>query len=432
MSDLTKEISSGEHKEVLWNKNGVFLRKWNEETQDYCPEQMRIVNKSILFTKDNWKTSACAIGEFHYVDPNDKTGTRVVETYGINAETLIGKLIMGEELMMTNSNGSMTFDDSGLSINTKNGNFSFSIANKEGKKVFDVDASTGNVKFSGNLEGATGSFNGKLISATGSFNGDVMAQNFTFSQYVEEESMDAKYMLGKIDTTEIPTDKNGMYLGIFYKTDETNNSYSLGAGFGVNMAESGYGDANIYGEEILICPGIGGCNIEGRLSVLEDSTFEGILNASEISVSGEKSRIVDTPDGTLSLHAYETPTPYFGDIGTSTLNDKGLDIIQIEYLFSNTINTNVEYSVFLQKEGQGDLWVSEKDPLYFIVRGTPNLKYSWELKAVQRDYECIDLNEHSDQLKLVADDKSDNEVSDILNGIISDLDREEENFYEDN
>ena len=28
-------------------------------------------------------------------------------------------------------------------------------------------------------------------------------------------------------------------------------------------------------------------------------------------------------------------------------------------------------------------------PLYFVVKGTPELKYSWEIKAVQRDYEHI-------------------------------------------
>ena len=133
MSDLTKEISSGEHKEILWDKNGLLFRKWNEETQDYFPEQMRIINKT-------------AIGEYHYADQTGK----ILETYGINAETVIGKLIMGEQLMMINSNGSMTFNDSGLTIETKtSGGFGFTIK-KEGKNVLYVDGS-GNVNFAGNL-----------------------------------------------------------------------------------------------------------------------------------------------------------------------------------------------------------------------------------------------------------------------------------------
>ena len=41
----------------------------------------------------------------------------------------------------------------------------------------------------------------------------------------------------------------------------------------------------------------------------------------------------------------------------------------------------------MQKEGQGDIWVEEKTDSYFVVRGTENLKFSWEIKAIQKDYE---------------------------------------------
>ena len=40
---------------------------------------------------------------------------------------------------------------------------------------------------------------------------------------------------------------------------------------------------------------------------------------------------------------------------------------------------------FLQKEGQGDIWVSRKDTQFFIVKGTPGLHFSWEIKARQFD-----------------------------------------------
>ena len=67
-------------------------------------------------------------------------------------------------------------------------------------------------------------------------------------------------------------------------------------------------------------------------------------------------------------------TPYFGDIGIGTINSDGFDVVPINYIFGETINTNVEYSVFLQKEGQGDLWVDTKDPLFFIVKGNKTVK----------------------------------------------------------
>lgn len=111
-------------------------------------------------------------------------------------------------------------------------------------------------------------------------------------------------------------------------------------------------------------------------------------------VTEAKGRIVEnTKYGTPSLYCYETPTPYFGDIGTGQTDENGEAIIAIDDIFDETVNTNIEYCVFLQKEGQGDLWVDEKDHSYFIVKGTPNLKFSWEIKAVQKGFEELRLDD---------------------------------------
>ena len=85
------------------------------------------------------------------------------------------------------------------------------------------------------------------------------------------------------------------------------------------------------------------------------------------------------------LYAYETAEPYFGDIGSSVIGDNGTVNIPIEKIFGETIDHN-EYHVFLQKEGPGDLWIAEKAENYFVVEGTPGLKFSWELKAKQIDH----------------------------------------------
>ena len=98
--------------------------------------------------------------------------------------------------------------------------------------------------------------------------------------------------------------------------------------------------------------------------------------------------IVDTNDyGTVALSAYETPTPYFGDIGSAVLDTNGVCYVKLDDIFLETVNANIEYFVFLQKEGQGDLWVANKTPTYFEINGTPNLKFAWEVKIRQRGYE---------------------------------------------
>jgi hypothetical protein len=132
-----------------------------------------------------------------------------------------------------------------------------------------------------------------------------------------------------------------------------------------------------------------------KINMTGDTTLVGTLGIAgytsidgDFNVTGSKNRIIDTENyDTRKQYCYETATPYFGDIGTAQTDDKGKCYIDIDDIFSETVNTGVEYQVFLQKEGQGDLWVEEKTDSYFVVRGTENLKFSWEIKAIQRDYE---------------------------------------------
>jgi hypothetical protein len=115
-----------------------------------------------------------------------------------------------------------------------------------------------------------------------------------------------------------------------------------------------------------------------------------------ITVAGTKSRVVDTDNySDRLLYCYETPTPLFGDIGEAVIDEDGFCYVDLDDIFTETIADKVEYQVFLQKEGSGDCWVSDKQPRYFVIQGTPNLKVAWELKAKQKDYENIRL-ERSD------------------------------------
>lgn len=114
----------------------------------------------------------------------------------------------------------------------------------------------------------------------------------------------------------------------------------------------------------------------------------GIQCSGDFVVQGTKSRSVDTKSySNRLLYCYEMPSPMFGDIGEGMIDDSGICYIYLDDIFTETINTGIEYQVFLQKEGAGDLWVDSKEPAFFIVKGTPGLKFSWEIKAKQRDFE---------------------------------------------
>lgn len=120
----------------------------------------------------------------------------------------------------------------------------------------------------------------------------------------------------------------------------------------------------------------------------KSSFYQPVTIGGSLSVAGTKNRIIDTENyDTRKQYCYETATPYFGDIGSGCTDNTGKCYIDINDIFSETVNTGVEYQVFLQKEGQGDIWVEEKTDSYFVLKGTENLKFSWEIKAIQKDYE---------------------------------------------
>ena len=152
--------------------------------------------------------------------------------------------------------------------------------------------------------------------------------------------------------------------------------------------------------------------------------FSGKVRAYQLDVWGSKSRIAGTKDyGDRLLYCYETPTPYFGDIGTGRTDENGICYVSIDDIFQETVSIGEEYSVFLQKEGAGDLWVGEKTSAFFIVQGTPNLSFSWEIKAVQKGYEYLRLDDYGLQDDNAGDSM---EVEHIFDQELENYDREME------
>lgn len=148
----------------------------------------------------------------------------------------------------------------------------------------------------------------------------------------------------------------------------------------------------------------------------------------DLEVRGTKSRVARTENfSDRLLYCYETPTPMFGDLGCGTTNDRGIAIVDIDPAFSETINSGIEYQVFLQKEGDGDIWVAEKDTEFFMVRGTPNLKFSWEVKCIQKSFEHLRLDEKEVQeaaQKDARDTQKDYNI--IIDTVVEDYDKEME------
>lgn len=128
------------------------------------------------------------------------------------------------------------------------------------------------------------------------------------------------------------------------------------------------------------------------ISTTGDIHSHDITATGNLEVYGSKNRIVTTENyGKRLLNAYETATPYFGDIGSNITDENGYCKIEIESIFKETIETDY-YKVFIQECGEGHLYIKKYDD-YFEVIGTPNLNFDWEIKAIQKGYKEVRLEE---------------------------------------
>ena len=129
----------------------------------------------------------------------------------------------------------------------------------------------------------------------------------------------------------------------------------------------------------------------------------GVINA-----TGTKYRVVKTSHGVVGICAYEMADPMFGDIGAGKIVN-GECIVTIDPIFAETVLTDIEYHVFLQAYGEGNVYVSDRQPSYFVIKGTEGLSFSWEMKAKQVDngnnrmkvIDYVEIDENPDITKYV-------------------------------
>lgn len=150
-----KAIVSKGNTNIVYDDDGILLKRVDGE--DTLPEQARIYNNGIYITRDAWETVSTGLGHYSYVDP--ETG-ETIQTYGIIADTVIGKLILGDNLKIYSESGKFSMGDDGFVVTSIDGedNTDLFVIQKErtddqGRKYVEkyiyVD-SDGNVHIAGN------------------------------------------------------------------------------------------------------------------------------------------------------------------------------------------------------------------------------------------------------------------------------------------
>ena len=147
--------STGE--EVVIDGSGYTGRKLLESGV-YDPRQVKLTGKNLVFTDDAWESCKVAIGELLFGDKES--------AYGINAEIIIGDIILGNNLRILNNDGNDAFtvmddkieaaigdvNDEITKIKQTNNEISITIQELADRGVSEVTTTTG---FTFNAEGLT-------------------------------------------------------------------------------------------------------------------------------------------------------------------------------------------------------------------------------------------------------------------------------------
>lgn len=106
-------VSGANNQTQKWDEHGMLFRAYDPITETYDPRQTKIINSTIAITDDNWASTKTALGYFGYIDPRDD---ELKYAYGLNGETIVGKVILGGELAIANAKGSLKMDENGLEV----------------------------------------------------------------------------------------------------------------------------------------------------------------------------------------------------------------------------------------------------------------------------------------------------------------------------
>lgn len=114
----TRFVNDSRTQELIIDSAGILCRAYDDIEDSYDGCQLKISRNMLFLTNDNWKNTRSAIGKYYYSDPGSG---KKISGYGVMADSIVGKLILGENLGIFNRDSSLKLDDDGLAIkNSKN------------------------------------------------------------------------------------------------------------------------------------------------------------------------------------------------------------------------------------------------------------------------------------------------------------------------
>lgn len=198
------------------------------------------------------------------------------------------------------------------------------------------------------------------------------------------------------------------YAGVWGDTGQGGNDGVLGTaddGFAmVAYNNSPSGDATLFVENLNT-----GSGLPLIKAVAGNGTTCIVANSDGSSFcQGTQSAVVPVDGRKLALYTIQAPDNWFEDFGSASLSS-GLATVRLEPRFAQTVNTGMEYHVFLTPKGECEgLFVTSETPAGFEVRelhqGHSNVAFDYRVVARRRGYEGIRLADETTEMKAPVPD----------------------------
>ena len=438
--------------ERIDNASGLYCTEVTEQgaTKTYYHNKPVLEESDILmlFSTVGFTLSADGGTTWYGMTVDGQMIASILQAIGINADWInAGTITLGGtsgningSLIIKDANGNTigTFNKNGISVkgsiqsgssisgsSISGSDITIGGSNVAGSLV--IKDANGNILVSMNKNGA--SFKGSIESGSNitspTISGGTITGNVLYAP---------KIIFDNFSSDQFLTVKRPVGVGVLIKSDAVLTRYSArGDNSDDFQAMLGTGDV-VIGKGRVTQSG-SGTNVKydytnTKWYVLyhndEDRLYVNPVNISSpnvylncgLTVHGTKSREVQTSDRNRLAYCYEMASPIFGDIGSAIIGEDGTVIVDIDPVFQDFISDVTEYYVFLQNEGNGISYISEKHQTYFVISGTVGLKVAWELKGRQIDYNYQRL-EYSDES---VDAKNQNYEDIAFNDVMNYLD----------
>ena len=269
------------------------------------------------------------------------------------------------------------------------------LGNKDGK--VDVYDSSG--KFIGYINNSGIGFNSEDLDG---FNRSAELKNggVYFSKEGETTGLIRRIAWGNnYDTSEgIMFATHSKYLALGYVLGGYAAGYILNNG----LDPDGHIERNLFYGSVRMVNGSlffgnGDSRVHGGVYNNEPSLFVrdgGFYVDGDLGCGGYKYRVVSTENyGQRGMNALETAEPYFSDIGSGVIDNSGKTVIEFEDIFSETIETDIPYQVFITPTSELSCRCIKKEHKSFTMSGEPGATFDYMICAKQKGYANVRLNQ---------------------------------------